>query len=151
MPAIAQFTQRMSLLFRYGVVAADEVVAWADSLIVEMDSPPDALLELSTTSPAKTADVLSSLERLSSGADFWPSFRSTLPQLRDHIVSNPDRAEAVAKHLFLTACSFSVSDVPDDLRFVYRFDDAFSLARDGTYGEPKTVYREFIQELEKFK
>ena len=71
-------------------------------------------------------------------------------EIRDFIVAHPDRADAIANHLFLTACSFGVSDVPDDLRFVYRFDDAFSLAHEGTYGEPETVYREFIHELEKF-
>jgi len=40
--------------------------------------------------------------------------------------------------------------VPDDLHFVYRFDDAFSLAREGTYGEPQSVYRDFVHELDKF-
>ena len=150
MTAIAQDAQQMSLLFQYGVAAAVEIVAWADSLIVQMDSPPDALLELSTAAPSKTEDILSCLHRLSVGGDFWSAFRSALPRLRDYIRLHPDRAENIANHLFLTACSFSVSDVPGDLHFVYRFDDAFSLARQSTYDEPETVYREFIHELDKF-
>src|SRR6185436_13963371 len=147
MQSIAQDAQRLSLLFQYGVLDASTVIAWADTAIVQMDSPPDSLLELSTTAPDKTADVLSCLHRLSSGAEFWPALRRAIPHIRDFIVAHPDRAVAIANHLFLTACSFGVSDVPDDLRFVYRFDDAFSLAHEGTYGEPETVYREFIHEL----
>ena len=108
------------------------------------------MLKLSTAAPDRTADILSCLHRLSSGAEFWPALRSTIPQLRDFVASHPDRAESIANHLFLTACSFEVGDVPDDLHFIYRFDDAFSLAREGTYGDTQTVYRDFVHELERF-
>jgi hypothetical protein len=150
MQSIAQEAQRLSLLFQYGVFDAGAIIAWADTAIAQMDSPPDSLLELSTTAPDKTADILSRLHRLSSDAEFWPALRSAIPPIRDFIVAHPDRADAIANHLFLTACSFGAGDVPDDLRFLYRFDDAFSLAHEGTYGEAETVYREFIHELEKF-
>jgi hypothetical protein len=150
MTDIAQDAQRMSLLFQYGISAADEVIKWADSMIVQMDSPPDSLLELSTTAPSKTADVLSCLRGLSAGAEFWMALRSAIPQIREFVTSHPDRAEGIANHLFHTVCRFPFSDLPHDLHFIYRFDDAFSLAREGTYGEPETVYREFIHEMEKF-
>ena len=52
--------------------------------------------------------------------------------------------------MFLTVCSFDVGDVPKDLHFVYRFDDAFSLAREGTYGNTQAVYQEFVREMERF-
>src|SRR5262245_28053964 len=125
MQSITQDAQRVSLLFQYGVLDAAAIVTWADEAIVQIESPPAALLALSTTALDKTADILSCLHRLSSGAEFWPALRSAIPQIRDFIVAYPDRADALANHLFLTACSFGISDVPDDLRFVYRFDDAF--------------------------
>jgi hypothetical protein len=150
MQSITQDAQRVSLLFQYGVLDADAVIAWADEAIIEMDSPPDALLALSTTAPDRTADVLSCLHRLSSGAEFWPALRGAIPQLRDFVASHPDRAESIANHLFLTTCSFGVRDVPDDLHFIYRFDDALSLAREGTYGDTDTVRREFVHEMERF-
>lgn len=149
MTAIVQDALRMSLLFQFGAVAADEVIVWADSLIVQIDSPPDSLLELSTTSPSRTADILSCLRQLSAGAEFWAAFRSALPRLRDYVASHPDRAEGIANQLYLIACGFAVTDVPDDLHFVYHFDDAFSLAREGVYGDTETVYQEFIHELDK--
>jgi hypothetical protein len=151
MTEIAQDAERMSLLLQYGVASGDDVVSWADSLITRLDSSPDSLLELSTTAPSKTADLLSCLRRLSVGADFWTALRSAIPRLRDYVAAHPDRAEGIANHLFLTVCSFSALDVPDDLHFLYRFDDAFSLAREGTYGTPETVLQEFLHELDKFK
>lgn len=150
MQSITQDAQRVSLLFQYGVLDAVAVIAWADEAIVQMESPPEALLELSTTAPHRTADILSSLHRLSSGAEFWPALGSAIPQLRDFVGFHPDRAESIANHLFLTVCGFGVGDVPDDLHFIYRIDDAFSLAREGTYGDTETVYREFIHEMERF-
>ena len=148
MQSTPQDAQRVSLLFQYGVLDASAVIGWADAAIVQMDSPPDALLELSATAPEKTADVLSCLHCLSSGAEFWPALRSAMPQLRDFVVSHPERAESIAYHLFLTACGFGVADVPGDLHFIYRIDDAFSLARDGSYGDTESVYREFVHEME---
>jgi hypothetical protein len=150
MQSITQDAQRVSLRFQYGVLDAAAVIAWSDGAIVQMESPPDALLELSTTAPDRTADVLSCLHRLSSGAEFWPALRSALPQLRDFVAAHPDRAESIANHLFLTVVRFPVAELPDDLHFIYRFDDAFSLAREGTYGDTETVYREFIHEMERF-
>ena len=139
------------MLIQYGVLDASAVIAWADAMIVEMETPPDSLLELSTTAPDKTAEILSCLRRLSTGADFWTAFRSALPMLRDYVASHRDRAESIASHLFLTACGFGVGDVPEDLHFVYRFDDAFSLSREGTYGDPETVYREFIHSFMRWR
>jgi hypothetical protein len=150
MQSITQDAQRTSLLFSYGVLDAAAVIAWADEAIVQAKSPSNALLDLSMAAPDKTEDILSCLHRLSAGAEFWPAFRSALPQIRDFIVTHPDRADAIANDLFLTACSFGFSDVPDDLRFIYRIDDAFSMARDGTYGDRNTAYRDFIDALEKF-
>jgi hypothetical protein len=150
MESITQDAQRVNLLFQYGVLDARAIIAWADAVIVETDSPPDALLDLSTTASDRTADILSCLQRLSEGAEFWPALRSAIPQLRDFVTLHPDRAERIANHLYLTACSFAIGDVPEDLDFIYRFDDAFSLAGEGTYGETETVYREFVCEMGRF-
>ena len=149
MKTIAHDAQRMGLLFEYGIVTGKEVVAWADSAIVQLASLPDSLLQLSLTAPDNTADIISHLHRLASGADFWAALRSVIPRIRDYVVEHPDGAETTANHLFLTAC-FAHNKFPKDLQFLFRFDDAFSLAQDGVYGTPQDVYRDFVQELGKF-
>jgi hypothetical protein len=47
MQNIAHDAQRMSLLFTYGVISGGDVIAWSDSIIVQIDSPSDSLLQLS--------------------------------------------------------------------------------------------------------
>jgi hypothetical protein len=150
MPTIAQDAQRVSLLFHYGAMTACEVIAWADSWILELEEPSDLLIELSTTLPNETTEIVSRLHRLSTGADIWSALRSAFPRLHEFILSQPEKAEIVANHLFNTGCEYLSSNVPKDLNFIYRFDDAFSLAYAGIVGEPKAVYAEFIFELEKF-
>jgi hypothetical protein len=133
------------------VVSGADVVRWADSQIVALDSPSDALIDLSTTPTSQIADQLSHLRTLASGSDFWAAFRSLLGALHDCLTSHPQRAEDVASELYRTVVWSEHGDVPEDLTFIYHFDDAFSLAREGTYGDPEAVLHDFLSELEKFK
>lgn len=148
MPPYAQDAKRLSLLFDYGVATDREVIEWADSQIVALDSPPDALMQLAVTPPTKTADIITHLHTLSAEAEFWPAFRAVLARLHDHVASRPADAERIANDIYRTVLMFP--DVPAEFSFAYRFDDAFSLAREGTYGDEDTVRREFIHELQRF-
>jgi hypothetical protein len=146
---IAHEALRVSFLFQYGVLTADEVIGWADSMIIQLDSLPDSLLELSMISTEKTADIVSCLRRLRSEGDYWAALRAGFPQIRQFIISHPDQAERIANQLFRTAC-FSPQPIPKDLNFMFSYDDKFSLARDGIFGDLQAVYSSFIAELEKF-
>src|SRR5687767_1859494 len=106
MDSLVQEAQQMSLLFQYGVLDANAVIAWADGKLVQMDLPPDSLIELSTTAADRTAEIFSCLHRLSSDAEFWRALRSAMPRLREFVLSHSDRAESIANHLYLTVCSF---------------------------------------------
>ncbi len=144
---LAHDAHRVSLLFQYGVLTSDDVISWADSAIVQMDKPPYSLIELSTTPADKVEDIISHLRQLSSGSDLWNALRSAIPQIQDFLVAHPDRAESIANHFSRAAYYFG--NVPKDLNFMFRFDDVFSLAREGIYGKPKTAYSDFMRELEK--
>ena len=145
MNSIAQDAQRVSLLFEYGILKFGAVISWADATIAGMESPPQLLLELSMTAPERTDNILSSLHGLSEGADFWAAFRNVVPELRAFVASHPEIAEKIANQMYLTACM--VGNLPEDLRFLYYFEDAFSLARQETYGDIGAVYQDFLQEM----
>jgi trans-aconitate methyltransferase len=147
MPPYAQDAERLSLLFHYGVASDREVIEWPDAQIVALDSPPDALMQLAVTRPGDTAAIMSHLHTLSADAEFWPAFRAALARIHQHVVAHPGDAERIANDIYRTVLMFS--DVPDEFTFVYHFDDAFSLARDGTFDEA-TVLKEFTDELQKF-
>ncbi len=137
--------RQMGLLFKFGAVSVSEVIVWADAAIIQMESPPYALLELSIA--REPAEILTCLNQLSIGANFWMCFRRIIPQLRKDLAAHPERAESIANHMYLTTFDFTRSEVPADLSFIYRYDDAFSLARQGIYGQTETVYQEFMAEL----
>ena len=82
--------------------------------------------------------------------DFWQAFRALLGELHGYITAHPDRAETVASELYRTVVWSEPDEVPEDLNFIYHFDDAFSLAREG-FGETRAVLAEFLSELEKFR
>lgn len=147
-PAFANDAQRLSLLFDYGVVTAHEVIQWADSQIVISESPPGPLIELSTTAPNQTADVISHLHALSAGADFWQALRAAVPRLHEYLTSNPKDAERIANALYRTV--ITARDVPTDFQFAYLYDDAFSLVRENVYGDIETIRKDFIREFGKF-
>jgi hypothetical protein len=148
MPPYAQDAKRLSLLFDYGVAAVREVIDWADAEIVALDSPPDALIELASTRPTDAAAIISHLHTLSEGAEFWPAFRAALARIYQHVVAHPGDAGRIANDIYRTV--LMLSDVPNEFSFVYHFDDAFSLAQEGTFGDEEMVRKEFIEELRKF-
>ncbi len=149
MPPYAQDAKRLSLLFDYGVAAEREIIEWADSQIVALDSPPDALLQLAVTRPTDTAALITHLHTLDTEAEFWSAFRAVLARLHEHVLANPTDAERIANAIYHTILPFP--DVPSEFQFVYRFDDAFDLARDGVCGNTDAVRREFIDELQRFR
>lgn len=148
MPPYAHDAQRLSLLFGYGAATHREVIEWADSQIGALESLPDALLQLAVTRPGDTAAMLSNLLALSAEAEFWPAFRAALAHLHAHVIAHPHEAAQIAHHIYLSVAT--LSDVPDEFSFVNHFDDAFTLARDGTFGDEDTVRREFIEFLRRF-
>ncbi len=141
----------MLLMLQFGVANGEDIVRWADSQIIALDSPPESLIDLSTTPPSQIADQLTYLHALASGADYWAAFRRMLGHLHDYLAANPGRAQDIANGLFRTAERSPMGDLPKDLSFVYRIDEAFSLANDGIYGKPEAVLRDFLSELAKFK
>jgi hypothetical protein len=138
----------LSLLFGYGVATHREVIEWADSQILALDSLPDALLQLSVTPAGDTAAIMAHLLALSAEAEFWPAFRAALARVHAHVVAHPQDAAQIAHKIDLSVAEFS--DVPYEFSFVYHFDDAFTLARDGIYGDEDTVRREFTEVLRRF-
>lgn len=148
MPPYAQDAKRLSLLFDYGVATVRDVIEWADSRIMALGSPPDALMQLAVTRSTDTAAFISHLHILSAEAEFWPAFRAALARLHEHVVAHPGDAGRIANAIYHTVLMFR--DVPREFSFVYRFDDAFSLAREGIVGDEENVRREFTDELQRF-
>lgn len=62
----------------------------------------------------------------------------------------PGEAERIASSLYMLACP-NLDDMPDEFSFIYPFEDAFYLGREGIYGSEEAVYADFLAELEYIK
>src|SRR2546425_5390685 len=132
MNSLCQDAQRVSLMFQFGLIRGQAVVDWADSQIIALDSPPPTLIELSTTPISRTADLLSHLGALASGADYWEAFRMVLGLFYQRVASHPERTGRLASELYSRLVSTWPRMVPDetpmDLQFLYEFDLALEVA-----------------------
>jgi hypothetical protein len=145
MTPLADDALKWGLLLEYGVPVERDVIAWADARIEETEAPPATLIDLATTPPERTAAILSHLHAIGSGGDLWIALRAAMARLHAHLLAEPAAAERVAAGLYRTAVT--ARHVPDDFKFAYHFDDAFSLAATGTYGKTGDVRKEFLNAL----
>lgn len=150
MSSVSQEATRESLLFDIGIRSAPDVIAWADRMIVKEEKPHPLLIELSTTSPERTDFVLSYLSGLKIGGDFWSALSDALSSVHDYVAAHRAEAERVAGALFFSVCCRK-EKLPEEFSFLYHFDDAFYLGREGIYGSEKAVYDDFVSELRRFK
>jgi hypothetical protein len=133
---------RLSLLHDIGIVPSDEIVRWADDLIVSEEKPSQELIELSTSSPKAVGDAL---RALSVGAEVWLPVEEALPKILDHVVAHPDSAPIVARALYHIAVTQKY-EVPDSLRFTLGAEDDFDLAASGVLLHAD-VYAGFLEDL----
>jgi hypothetical protein len=120
---------RLSLLHDIGIVSSEDVVRWADGLIVSEEKPSQELIELSTSFAKGVGDALRSL---AVGADVWPPVEEALSEILEFVTAQPDRAPIVARAFYHIAVTQKYQ-VPDVLRFILSAEDDFDLAASGVY------------------
>lgn len=146
----AQECAREWFLFTIGVKTSEGIVAWADSVIAREEKPDRRLMELSTTDPERTDVFLAELERLRDGGNLWEAVREGLGAVHDYVVASPDEAERIASALNSIA-SWYPKEMPREFSFIFHFDDAFYLAKEGIYGGTDAVFADFVAHLARYK
>ncbi len=146
------------MLFHYGLATPEEIVRWADSQMLAMDSPPDSLIELSATPASQPGGIITHLNGLAGSPDFWDwdGFRAILARLHDDLASHPSDAGQVAAELYQFIIRFAPGHIPSEFYPFYAFDDEFALASMASMASmvSKEAYaevsRDFIRELAKY-
>jgi hypothetical protein len=149
MPSLDLEAGRELFLLNLGVRSPVDIVRWVDAVIAKEEAPHELLIELSTTPPERLDRFISVLSDLRRGSDFWSAVRDAMPALHGYVVAHPEEAERIASSLFMTAAG-DFDKMPKEFSFIYRFDDAFSLAHEGMHGRLEDVRSDFIAELKRF-
>jgi len=134
---------------RLGAACVGDVVSWSDSVIAESAVPDDAFIEISSMHKAHPLDVLHVLESLSEHVSTIEVLPSVLGLAHEKLVVNPSYGRALAKALYgiYVKCDYNV---PDELRDIGWFDDAFDLGAQGTYGSVENALEELLQFTKRF-
>jgi hypothetical protein len=66
------------LRLQFGLVSGEDIINWADSEIVRLDSPPEELIDLATSNASQIDEHLSYLNALAQGAEFWNAAKTLI-------------------------------------------------------------------------
>ena len=149
MKSYAQEAENLRLLFIAGIASIDDVVAWADRTISTLPEYDDDLTEISLGATVPMAEMEARLHRVSVDADTFEAIRNLAGRMHRTLVSDRSRARDFAR-LLNGLLAESDYRVPEDLRFMYRVDDAFYLAESGQWGTLKEVIDELIVDTAPF-
>jgi hypothetical protein len=133
---------RLSFLHDIGIISSEEVVQWADTLIVSEEKPSQALIELSTSSGKMVGDVL---RHMAIGADVWSPVEAALPKILQHVLEQPTSAPIVARAFYHIAVTQRY-EVPQHFRFILSAEDDFDLAESGVH-KADEAYQWFVDDL----
>lgn len=84
----------------FGFVRREDVVRWADRRIMEIESPPAWLIDLSLSRDWNPLDAISSLEKVGKGSEVDSIFKTVLGLIPEITDIPFDAAEALSKQLY---------------------------------------------------
>lgn len=130
--------------------AADvnEVVAWADNQIAFLDHPDWTLCEIALAGKKSPSEVADLLHRIPGTSDLQSVMRTLLHLMKEKLVSNPSRADQIAKKLFLMAAYDGVIDDPALKNICLWGWDALDLADQGVQETRDQVISELVKGIE---
>lgn len=132
----------------YGAMSLEELVAWADGLILEQEEPLVALIDLSLA--RKMSQALTALGKIGASAD-KPQVARLVFQFF-HAALSSDRADyrGVVKGLYEMSMEGYVP-APGCEDEMSRYWDDLDLADEGIYGDPGEVRAKVQAFLKRFK
>ena len=139
----AQEAENLRLLLDAGIASMDEVVAWADQVILASPGYDDDLTEVSLAAKAPRDEMDRRLSRLGEGADPAEAIRNLAARIHQALLSDTSRAGDFARVLD----RFWFEEwprLPSEFSFMAGLDDEFSLAESGSYGSMKEAIENLI-------
>ncbi|HSW53442.1 MAG TPA: hypothetical protein VLH59_00010 [Ignavibacteriaceae bacterium] len=120
-------------LLAAGFIKVEDVISWADSIIVKEREPDFEIIEISLSSSKPKVEVTSLLHKVKGDYNSVDVIRKSMVEIHKVLVKEPIRGYEIAKWLIQLAES---GELPED-EFnsePYGILDSFDLARNKIYG-----------------
>jgi hypothetical protein len=129
-----------------GLVEVQEVIAWADAIIMAEDAPDISLIEVSMAGSRGLQALTNALEDVRGDYDKERVTKSVFTRMLDLTLREERSPAQIARALFVMAAEGEVPD--DDARSIMMgFDEELSWAQNGSYEYVKSLETEMIQFL----
>ena len=128
------------------VVSLEELVAWADGIILEEDEPAIEFIELAASQ--KESDALTQLKEISKGSDEETSMRFLFGLCYDALKNGGANYSAVARRLYFWSMYETSLEGFGELG---SFWNEIDLAYEGVYGDPAEIEKRMLQFLNENK
>ncbi|MCU0643561.1 MAG: hypothetical protein MUC94_04815 [bacterium] len=133
-----------------GCVSKDEIISWADSIILESESADYVFFELSLSANKAFHEIALLLLEISQKHDHFNACRRVLGRMAYICEIRPQLINIFARGLYELVIENSY-DLPSDLNFLLGIDDEYALAAEGIIGTLDEVDKSLIKELDNFK
>lgn len=137
----------MALALEAGVIAPDEIIRWADSILAT--TYDDAVANISMSSDLAPKELTSLLLQYSRDEDPCAAMTRVLWRIHDAIIRNRSRVMEFAR--FFERFTLRQRHVlSDDLHFFIGVVDAFELAKAGRWGSVEEATERLLDDLAGF-
>lgn len=133
-----------------GCVSKDEIINWADKIILENDEVDYIFIEISLSATKHIQDIESFLFQISNKHEHFNACRRVLGRMSFACETEPQSLRRFASGLYQIAIE-NYYELPSDLIFIMSIDDEYGLAVSGIYGTIDEVDKGFIEELNNFR
>ncbi|MFK7885236.1 MAG: hypothetical protein AB8G16_00095 [Gammaproteobacteria bacterium] len=145
-----EHAKQLQLAFRLGLIGTDQLIRWADSMILSQDTPAIEIIDLALMRDAHPQTIVGKLGELAGAVDEWSVMPEVMRRYALALREKPELGPKVAKGM-LRLYDESNCHVPKEFGFFAWFDEEFYLAREGIYGaEEHDVYEQLLAEFDKF-
>ena len=133
-----------------GCVSKDEIINWADKIILENDKADYIFIEISLSAKKHIKDIESFLNQISNKHEHFNACRRVLGRMSFACETKPQSLRRFARGLYQIVIE-NYYKLPSDLIFLMSIDDEYALAASGTYGTIDGVDKRFIEDLNSFR
>jgi hypothetical protein len=138
---LAETTRR---LLEAGLVTLEQLIAWADDRIAELDQPPYWLIAVSTA--RSTQEAVAALCEVDGAADATAVWQEVARGLLEAFDQEPERDSEIGKYLYYLGMNEEAPTL-GTMGELMSFWDSIDLARDRVYGDlvaERLRLREFL-------
>lgn len=119
MPPLREEAETLRLGLLMGLVEPEEVVAWADRVIIELAAPPIEVIDIAMASRQPADEVARLLARVPGPADFTAAAHRALGILQERFLAGNLPLEVVADMLYVYSTAAKIPEAERQMAAIF--------------------------------